>query len=28
VVERLHEGDEDAMSAVFEEHLDVVYNYC
>ena len=28
VVGRLREGDEDAMSAVFAEHLDVIYNYC
>lgn len=25
---RLRAGDRDAMSAVFREHLDVIYNYC
>lgn len=28
LVEQLREGDRDAMSEVFAEHLDVIYNYC
>jgi RNA polymerase sigma factor (sigma-70 family) len=28
LVEQLREGDRDAMSEVFAQHLDVIYNYC
>ena len=27
-MEQLRDGDEEAMAAVFADHLDVIYNYC